>query len=244
MYPHRIRLRGPWECEPLRRGDNADQPLPPPRRMTMPCRWNEGGLSAFTGRVRFRRSFGYPGRIDAHERVWLTFEGVADEAEVRLNDAPLGRIAGASEWEVTPLLRQRNELVIEVEGTAEQGGLWGEVALEVRCSAFLRDLRRSAILTGGRVSLSVSGQVVGEAERPLEVYVLLNRSVAGYQIVSASPDGQAFSVRADDLEAASWQGTDGGTQPARVQVDLVNGAVVWYTSAAEVVLETLTEPSE
>ena len=37
MYPHRIRLRGPWDCEPL---SGAAGPL----RMNLPCRWAEGGL--------------------------------------------------------------------------------------------------------------------------------------------------------------------------------------------------------
>src|SRR5262245_97069 len=67
MYPHRIRLRGPWECQPLAPDG------PPPRRVTLPCRWADGGLGDFRGPVRFRRRFGYPGRLDAHERVWLTF---------------------------------------------------------------------------------------------------------------------------------------------------------------------------
>ena len=245
MYPHRIRLRGPWECEPLqRRGSDSEQILPPPRRMTMPCRWSEGGLAHFTGRVRFRRSFGYPGRIDAHERVWLTFEGVADEAEIRLNDSPLGQIIGPAEFDVTRLLRPRNEMVLEVEGTAERGGLWGEVALEVRCSAFLRDLRRSAILTGDRVTLCVSGQVVGEADQPLEIYVLLERSVVGYQVVSAVSAEQRFEIVAPDLLATCWRGAEGRMQPARVQVDLVKGAVVWHTSAVEVILATPTDPSK
>src|SRR6516162_1600298 len=103
MYPHRIRLRGPWECEPLRQqGGNAEQALPPPFRMTMPCRWSEGGLPDFSGRVRFRRSFGYPGRIDTHERVWLTFAGIGGEAEIRLNDHLLGRIAWTGETPVPP----------------------------------------------------------------------------------------------------------------------------------------------
>jgi hypothetical protein len=223
MYPHRIRLRGPWECKPLlRRGANAEQPLPPSCRMTMPCRWGEGGLTGFTGRVRFRRSFGYPGRIDAHERVWLTFAGVDGEAEVRLNNHLLGHIATASEYEVTALLRPRNELVVEIEGTAEQGGLWGGVALEVRCTAFLRNLRNSAFLRGDRVELRVSGEVVGMAERALEVYLLRDRSVIGYQVVTATAEGQLFEFRVPDLPA--------GTQS--IQVDLVNGAIVWYTSSS------------
>jgi hypothetical protein len=238
MYPHRIRLRGPWECEPLLRyGDNAEHPLPPPRRMTMPCHWSQGGLPGFTGRVRFRRSFGYPGRLDDYERVWLTFAGVGGEAEAVLNDRPLGRIATGSAFEITSLLRQRNELVVEIDGTAERGGLWGEVALEVRCTAFLCDLRRSAILTGDSVELCVSGRVVGEAERPLEVYVLFERSVAGYQLVTATAEGQAFEIRGSAQRNPFLE--RGNSVP--LQVDLVNGAVVWYSSGDEVMLDRGTD---
>lgn len=108
--------------------------LPTPRRMTMPCRWSEGGLNDFNGRVRFRRHFGYPGRIDENERVWLTFAGADATAEIWLNDQFLGRQEGVRpvEFEITKLLGNRNELQVEVEGDAATGGLWGEVAMEIR----------------------------------------------------------------------------------------------------------------
>jgi beta-galactosidase/beta-glucuronidase len=142
MYPHRIRLRGPWECEPLARfvigADGRKEEiatnLPAPRKMTMPCRWSEGGLNDFSGRVRFRRHFGYPGRIDDNERVWLTFAGVEEKAEIWLNGQFLGRQedAGMFEFDVTKILDVRNDLRVEVEGESETGGLWGDVALEIR----------------------------------------------------------------------------------------------------------------
>ena len=44
MYPHRIRLRGPWECQPLARAGDVPEPSRPPFRVTMPCRWREAGL--------------------------------------------------------------------------------------------------------------------------------------------------------------------------------------------------------
>jgi len=134
MYPHRIRLRGPWDYEPLARAARSDEPLPPRGRMTMPGRWGEGGLGEFAGRVRFRRRFGWPGRIDAHERVWLTFAGAEAVAEVWLNGRCLGRHEGPGsfEFDVTGLLQLRNDLNVEVEAPGGSGGLWGEVALEVR----------------------------------------------------------------------------------------------------------------
>src|ERR1700730_17458868 len=121
MYPHRIRLRGPWECEPLARmASSADAPthlleasVPPKLQVSIPCTWNDAGLGDFSGRVRFRRRFNSPGRIDGHERVWLTFESAERTAELSLNGHFLGRHEGALEhfeFDVTPLLERRNEL--------------------------------------------------------------------------------------------------------------------------------------
>jgi hypothetical protein len=220
MYPHRIRLRGPWECEPLS-GPG------PARRVTMPCRWSEVGLADLGGRVRCRRRFGYPGRIACHERVWLTFEGADDRLEVWLNGVGFGQRAGdrPCEFEVTGLLQERNELVVSVEGPADRGGLWGEVALEVRCSAFLRNVR--AWLEGQDDELHVAGEVVGEADGLLEVYVVRERSVAAYATVLPSREGQPFHLQAAGAPAATGQA-------AQVQIDLVNGATVWYTVRQEV----------
>src|SRR5262245_2345393 len=139
MYPYRMRLRGPWECEPVARFDTTF-PLPPPCRVTMPARWHQSGLGPFAGRVRCRRRFGSPSRIAAHERAWLVFEGADDCAAVWLNGAFLGRREKAREpfdFEITSLLKPRNELLVEIESRAETGGLWGDVALEIQCPACL-----------------------------------------------------------------------------------------------------------
>jgi hypothetical protein len=214
--------------------------------MTMPCHWSEGGLRNFTGLVRFRRRFGYPGRIDEHERVWLTFEGIDREAEIRVNDHRLGRSqgrCGAFEFEVTTLLRPRNELVVDVDGTAEQGGLWGEVALEVRCTAWLRNIRHSLQLRWNEAELLVSGEVVGVAERPLELYIVLDRSVVAYQEIRAIPEGQCFEMVTRG-SAEQWRGNATALGQSVVRVDLVNGASVWYTHEAEVTFEPHSPTSE
>ncbi|HEX3316101.1 MAG TPA: hypothetical protein VHR72_14485, partial [Gemmataceae bacterium] len=75
MYPHRIRLRGPWEVIAL---DGRT------RTVKFPIRWSDLG-----GATVARRSFGAPSRIDAHERVWLIGEGIAGRLEASLNDRPL-----------------------------------------------------------------------------------------------------------------------------------------------------------
>jgi hypothetical protein len=231
MYPHRIRLRGPWECEPLPRAEGA-VPVPAPPVMALPARWHEGGLPGFTGRVRFRRRFGYPGQIDSHERVWLTFAGVSDRADVWLNERALGQLTSEApgSFEVTPLLQERNELVVEVEGQAESGGLWGEVALEVRCTAYLREVQVWVEPAGKAFHLHATGEVVGSADRPLDLYVLLGRSNLAYTTVEPLEPGQSFHLGAN-VEREQLQGEDGS--PALAQVDLVNGAVVWYTWRGE-----------
>lgn len=223
-YPHRIRLRGPWECEPLQRiaaPGAAEEPPPKPCRMTIPCRWQEGGLAGFTGRVRFTRRFGYPGQIDANERVWLTFAAVEGIATVWLNDRLLGEhvgTAGPFEHDVTELLATRNRLVAEVEASTDRGGLWGEVALEIRRTAFLRAVRAGVELDG---TLQVSGEVVGKSERPLDLYVLLDGVNVAYTTVEAAPAGARFQLTsagpiAEPLTSSS------------VRIELVDAATVWY----------------
>jgi hypothetical protein len=193
--------------------------------MTIPCRWAEGGLDGFAGRVRFRRRFGCPTNLDADERVWLTLDAVADRAELTLNGTPLGGGGGPLAFEVTALLRPRNELVIEVEG-GEAGGLCGEVALEVRRTAFLRGLRVEAD-PGDATAIRVAFEVVGGAGRPLELYVLADRRTAAYAATTPTPEGRPVSFVVPREPAG---------RSVEVQVDLVGGAEVWYTVRQEVTL--------
>jgi hypothetical protein len=223
MYPHRIRLRGPWEYWPLTAA-KAGAPLPAPGHMTMPCRWREGGLGDFAGTVRFVRRFGLPRQIDSHERLWLTFAGIADRAGIWVNGRLLGHQEGAAESfeiEVTDLLEARNELTLEVTASGGHGGLWGEVALEVRASAYLRGLRLWATRSEDAAQLHVAGQVAGVADRPLDLYALLHGSTVAYTTVTA---GQPFLLDSEPLAGDRWQRPG----PAEVRVELVNGGVVWY----------------
>lgn len=171
----------------------------------MPTSWGD-----FAGRARYRRRFGYPGRIDEFERVWLTFERIADRGEVTLNGTRVGVCEGRDEFEVTSLLRPRNELIVEAEGGAG-GGLVGEVALEVRATAFLRgvSVRREA----GR--LVAEGEVAGHADGLLELYLIVDRRPVGYATVIA---GEPFRLTAEENGPAQF-----------AVVELVCGAVPWYT---------------
>jgi hypothetical protein len=226
MYPHRIRLRGPWEWTPLTRlGGGENAPLPPAFHAPLPCRWRDAGLAGFAGRVRFRRHFGYPGRIDDYERVWLTFGGVTGSVEVHLNDLLLARfekLPEPADFDVTCLLRARNDLVVDVESADDGGGLWGEVALEVRCTAYLRAVQVLPEKDGDQIRLRVSGEVVGFCPRVLELYVVAGRSTVAYSTISAKPAGQHFELTTDPV-CGEWEGH------CPVRVDLVNTACVWFT---------------
>jgi hypothetical protein len=194
--------------------------------MSMPCRWKEGGLGDFTGQVRFTRRFGVPRQIDPHERVWLTFAGVHERADIKLNGQLLGQLedaAGPWEVEVTALLQDRNELTVEMEALTGDGGLYGEVALEVRCSAYLRGARTWATLVGATAHLHAAGEVAGSCATPLEVYVLFERATVGYGQVDA---GQPFQI---DCEGIPWEQAWQSDAPPNVRVDLVSGALILYT---------------
>jgi hypothetical protein len=206
----------------------------------MPCRWREGGLSEFAGRVRFRRSFGLPRRIDSDERIWLTFGGIHGAVSIWFNDKLLDEHPADSrpfEFEVTELLGERNNLVVEVESNDDQGGLWGEVALEIRCRAFLREVRARSSGCATR-SLVVRGQVVGAEDSPpgqkastppLELYVISDRRTIAYATVSASSEGSLFQLQTEELPA------EGGDE---VRVQLIRGAVIWYETVCKIEFET------
>ncbi len=121
---HRIRLRGPWEVTGI-------EPARPSTRMTLPCSWREGGWSGFAGLARHVRLFGRPRQNETSERVWLVVAGVTGQGRVRLNGEELGTIEGRFEHDVSDLLQERNRLEIDVRAEGDDGGVTGEVALEI-----------------------------------------------------------------------------------------------------------------
>jgi len=220
MYPHRIRLRGPWTCEPLWRWQDEQTKtadLPPPFRMTMPGRWSDAGLVDFRGLVRCVRRFGYPGRIDEWEHVWLTFAGVEGRATAVLNGQQLGQFAQPAEFDVTTLLETRNTLAVDVDSRDPGGGLWGEVALEVRASAYLRGVR----FWQEGIRLHAAGSVVGTSTQPLELYLFAAGQFLTHSLIEPAAEGHAFELSSD------WPGVPAaGAIPVRVE--LVNVAIIWY----------------
>lgn len=208
IYPHRIRLRGPWEYQPLTPREGTVG------RMTMPCRWGDGGLASFAGTVRFLRRFHWPSAIDPLERIWLTLAGVTGSADLSLNEHPLAPPPETEsfELEVTRFLQARNVLRVDLTADTPSAGLWGEVALEVRRTAYLQDVRIESAST-----LKITGSVVGTADRPLELYVLTDNATAHYQTIQADSHGRHFDISIQPPQP-----------PRQVRVELIDGGVVWY----------------
>jgi len=199
--------------------------LPPACRMTIPNPWNEGGLANFAGRVRFRRRFGMPRHVDPEERIWLRFAGVKGDAEVSLNQQTLGKHedCGASfEFEITEQLRERNELIVDVESREEDGGIHGEVILEVRRTAYLRNIRAWITRAGATAFIHVAGEVVGSSKGMLELYVILGRFSVAYERIECVDGSKAFELVAQVSDPAHASGPQG------VRAELVGGAIVWY----------------
>lgn len=135
---HVIRLRGPWEYEPSERTGPGE--LPPSGREQTPCDWLAILGEDFRGGVRFRRYFNRPGQLDADERLWLVIDEADPILSVALNAQPLVASSPQTtshEYDITPQLATRNELMIDVVRTGETLRGWlGEVRLEIRRISF------------------------------------------------------------------------------------------------------------
>ena len=209
MYPHRIRLRGPWECEVLGRSPAGDaKELPTKRHVKLPIQADDPDLPDLSGRVCFSRKFGCPRRIDDYERVWMTFAGIRGTAELTLNGRLLGRQETANqafEFDVTGLLQTRNELTVVIETTDPRGGLWGEVAMEVRASAYLRNVQTRVEAEGEAVRIRTEGEVVGTSSQLLELYLLLDNATVAYATAAATDAGEKFELVSEPLDAERWR---------------------------------------
>lgn len=148
---HSIRLRGPWQLEPLARFalrpdggcQRVTKTLPAACRTTMPADWSAALGHDFLGVVRYTRNFQRPTGLESGDKVWLVVEPPRSKAAVRINEHPLGEVCHggpAGRFDITSLLAPSNLLEIEVEhskddaGDGRCGGLVGEVRLEIESS--------------------------------------------------------------------------------------------------------------
>jgi hypothetical protein len=164
-----------------------------------------------------------PSRIDAEERVWLTLDHGSADATVRLNEQLLGTRPsnGYVEYDVTRVIQRRNELFLEIERDCDSSEAVGDIALEIRRAAFLRNV---AFQVDKDQHLRVSGEVVGDADGELDLYVLADNRTVSYAKVASAPAGMRFEVRSDTAVSSPMR---------ECRVELVCGAVVWYRVDAE-----------
>jgi hypothetical protein len=228
MYPHRIRLRGPWEMDVVSLAGGLST-----TRVSMPARWGEIGLEGHAGVVRFRRRFGLPRHLDDRERVWLVCEGLTGRATWSLNGNSIrlgadgdGRLGA----EMTSLLRDRNELAVELRPGEAGEFAWEEVALEIRCRAFLRGIGAVVQPTQDGWLIRVHGELVREHPGdPLELYALVDGRNHEYQQVRTDQPVSPvqFMLPLERIEAG---------KEVTVRIDLVNLSTVWHTAECVVKL--------
>ncbi|MBX9791649.1 MAG: hypothetical protein K2Y37_22230 [Pirellulales bacterium] len=133
IYPHVIRLRGPWhfEVSPVVQldleatGAAAAIPLAPRSAGSapLPHDWISGIASPAGARICWRRRFSRPTNLDPGEAIWLCIAGRGATLAVALNGDCLGTIDGAqapNAFEVTSFLKARNELTIDVQRPADR----------------------------------------------------------------------------------------------------------------------------
>jgi hypothetical protein len=134
------------------------------------------------------------------------------------------------EAEITPLLRERNELTIELTRGDPDQRVWEDVALEIRCRAFLRETFAIAHRLDDEWIIQVFLNVV--RERPgdsLEIYALINGTNQDYR-----------QLQTDDLVVGvefklPWrEKPDDGE--VTVRVELVNVSTIWHTAECVVKL--------
>lgn len=246
-YPHPIRLRGPWQCQPLTRAGGG--PLPPPSRVFPPCAWDAACGSDFFGTVRFARTFHSPNALNPHERVWLVVEGVDARGAVTLNGRCLGAVDGyalPASWDITDLVKGQNELTIDVECPIDTsgwgrlghehrpGGLTGEVRLEIRSLAFVEDLAVWAATPSADVPvLTVSGTIIGAT---VGDQALVVNGLGGELLYAEVTAGERFEFEASVPDMPVWPFRSGQALAidniafAELEIKLISGAAAaWQT---------------
>ncbi|MCX7699737.1 MAG: hypothetical protein N2039_02560 [Gemmataceae bacterium] len=210
MLPHRIRLRGPWE---LAVGGQTSRTIHLGR---------ENLPTGPSGVAEWRRSFGQPRRLDAHERVWLCLDKPRCPALVTLNGEFLGRVSAGELWEhdVTERLLSSNQLLIE----QLQGPLgWQDVFLEIRALAYLEQV---IVIRGdvGSGNCEIRGTIRGPEGLSLELYVLAERECLTHRMIQLTATITPFSMSIPverhpaDSSASRWR------------VELVSGSIPWHVT--------------
>lgn len=129
---HIIRLRGPWQIVALEA--ESDETTTAAVTAVVPGDWAAALGADYHGRARLTRRFGSPTNLAPEEKVFLVVGAADCQAKVVLNGELLGEqdsSTGECRYDITRLLRPRNELRITLASRPDQPGKIGEVRLEI-----------------------------------------------------------------------------------------------------------------
>lgn len=210
MYPHRIRLRGPWT---LKTGTGQ----------FLSVSIDEGLRNAFeptASAIQLCRRFSWLHQFQPHERLWLVLEQSAVMGAT-LNEVTLELTAIAEahqECEITSLARRSNSLALNLPANPA-GPAFPQVALEVRCRTFLR--QPTWHIDTAHQSLEIGGLLVGANESPLDLYVRVGEVNVLYTPVHADKACSRFRYQIEIRPHAM-------TVEEPIQIDLVKDGVIWH----------------
>ena len=225
VYPHYIRLRGPWQYRTLESPERAGT-------LTVPGSWSQYGLTDYWGRAELRRRFHWMATHDSAERVWLCAEGCVGQAHLVLNGRMLGTTDstwGRFRFDVTDRLRAENELLIELDAGQEGlpdsdrygllgcgpgdwtgrrrepvGGIIGGVYLAIesrRLALRAPRLRTDWSPEGG--AITVTARLVGDGASPDFTITLDGRQIE-WNLVDVDNAAGLVTLQANRLSVQPW----------------------------------------
>lgn len=229
MYPHPIRLRGPWEFHVPETGQSG---------VTALGGWleNAGDTSRDRAVVLLRR-FNWLAPIDEDEVVWLRVERVVGHARVTLNGVSVGDVAfplGNYRFDVTSLLARGNTLELHFfepqlsegqpnpygslglarwgdDGAARRPllGVFGGITLSVesrRAQLRFPQWRATSEGKGGRLEFAAELRTLRK-ECPSRARLSLELAgvVIADEPIEIGPDWNGVKFDAPLQEATSWQ---------------------------------------
>lgn len=199
MFPHIIRLHGPWQVgNPL--GDTWNGTINIPGTIFMA---EEQGAS-------LRRPFQWVAPLEEQEKVILLLEGVTPSARVVLNGAEIGSTTGrwdVHRFDVTARLKPRNELILHFESGFDRAGIGRQVVLSVESA--LASVT-SAVWNWNEPfeANALQAQIELHSSRPpmpIEVSLDLNGANAFRQTFSLDRQDQTINILVGPFDVDPWR---------------------------------------